>query len=560
MNLKQVVFAASLLAFGCSGSSEKKSSLLSDPADGYVSSVPSDTPFVFAAVDPFPWGLMVDKMAGIGVMYEEFLASLEPLANDPHAMDSERKAYAVMREFSGLFQRDGIERVGLSLNPRFAVYGLGLFPAMRMELQDPEAFKAFIGRLEMSSGVQATEAKLGQFEYRVFAFDDLLVPVAFQGNTLVVGALHEKAADPYLGLLLGETKAEKSLAQSKSLSVLKDKYNFKGFGIGYINIQKIVSLMTQKGTDIHAQIMQKVLPEGTEMNATCQSEFAAIAANYPRVVMGYDQLDENAMKMRMGHEMTNGLGEQLAKTKTQIPGFESKFAQDSMIRLGFGFDVGLFSQVIIGKAAEIANAPFQCADLAEFNRMAGQIAQAGFFLPPMVSQIKGASVAIKDLDTKTSDLPQGPDGSMNQNSPLSANAIGLIATADGPGLFEAIRMLVPELSQFVVKDDGLPVRIDAPEVEENVRDVYVALRGNGIGLSLGEGSQNQMADALMNPGTAQTPWLSMVYDLARVAELVGDSDPSMSAFKKLFEHGQLRIDVTPTQDGIFMSYEQEFKN
>lgn len=559
MNLRYIFLAGSLVFMGCSSSAEKKASLLSEAADGYVSSIPHDTPYAFAASQPIPMGVMVDKMEGITGIYSEFLAMIEPMSTDPSAPESERRAFAVMNELSQLLTRQGMENAGINLNPRLALYGLGFFPALRLELQDPEAFQAFISRLENATGVKAVDAKLGQFSYRVFTFDDLLIPITYQGNTLVLGATHSDVADLYIPYLLGEKRSEKSLADSKTLSVLADKYRFPGIGLGFVSIQRIVNLFTQSGTDIHAQIMNKVLPNVGPMDPICTTEYNDIAANYPRIVFGNDRIDAEALSARVGLEMTNGLGQQLASTKTRIPGYESEFAKSSIFRGGVGLNIGQLSQVVIGKAGEVANSPFQCADLSDFNQVAGQIAAAGMFLPPMVSQITGASFMLRDIDLTPSSLPQTPDGSLNQaDDPLKASGFALVSTGDAQGFFDSLKMLMPELAQFVVKTDGVPVRLTSPQIDQNLKEVYLAMQSDGLGVSFG-GTQSTMADTLQNMNSGETPWISFAYDLSRLADVISGDDPTMAPFKKLFEHGELRADLEPSQDGLFVTYHQTFK-
>lgn len=561
MNFKYLMMTAALFALGCSSSNEKKDAALTDSAATYTSAVPHDTPYTMAAVDPIPVGLILDKVAGITNTYTELLNSIEPMVNDPSSSDDERKVFAVMRELGDLFTREGMERSGLSMNPRSVVWGLGILPAMKMDIADAEKFKAFITRLETAAGMTAIDAKLGQYEYKVHTVDELMIPYAVQGNTFVFGVTLEKTAALYLPYLLGEKKPERSLNDSNSLEILKQKYGFLGVGIGFLDLQRVVSILAREGDDIHVQITQALMTNAPPVETVCVNEFKAIAANYPRIILGYEKFDETGMRVTMGHEMTNGFGGMLAGTKTSIPGYDTEFSKESMFKAGFGFNVGALSQVVIGKAAEVANAPYQCPDLMGLNEVAGQIAAAGMFLPPVISQIEGGSLVVKDVQIpEESAVPQGPDGSMAgpTTDPLVANAVAMIASADAPTLFESIKMMAPELAQFIIASDGVPVRIDAESVTQNVKDVYLALRPNRIGVSVGEGNQNIMADALQSTSTTATPWASLTYDIKKFGELVAGSEPELQTLKTIFDQGVLVVDLNPTEDGIFVTYDQAF--
>ena len=142
---------ASGLTLACSpGGDETAMSTTGNPLLAYV---PADTPYVFANLEPTTHEVT-----------DAYLARMEPIiANIEQSMiearreaengevDAEQEAIdlfmAVYDELSGNLNREGLEAMGLTLEAHHAMYGHGLFPVMRLTLNDPAAFRATIARM-----------------------------------------------------------------------------------------------------------------------------------------------------------------------------------------------------------------------------------------------------------------------------------------------------------------------------------------------------------------------------------------------------------------------------
>ena len=58
----------------------------------------------------------------------------------------------------------------MNLKGLSAFYGLGLAPVMRLQLNDPNAFEGFVGRLETAYGKKLDVASVGTQNYRKYIF------------------------------------------------------------------------------------------------------------------------------------------------------------------------------------------------------------------------------------------------------------------------------------------------------------------------------------------------------------------------------------------------------
>ena len=71
----------------------------------------------------------------------------------------EKIARALAEELSGKISKAGFAELGVSTSPRWALYGVGLLPVVRVSLADAGKFKAMIGRIEAKSGQKAPTKK-----------------------------------------------------------------------------------------------------------------------------------------------------------------------------------------------------------------------------------------------------------------------------------------------------------------------------------------------------------------------------------------------------------------
>ena len=381
------LFAATLMA-GCSSTPKADSELELAQKSPHLAAIPAETPYALASLQPMPMGEMVDMLGQLGTAMDalsgQMAATLTPQSSTP-----ERFVVAYLEEFRGKWNREGLESLGFSMSPRTAVYGISWLPVFRYETKDPEAMKGLIQRIETRAGLTSTEQKIGEYSYKAYAADAAVFALWFHGNGLVMGFTPTSTAELYLPYLVGEKKPADNILKSRALEVLTEKYGFKPYFLGFVDIERIVQMLVAPQPGLNEDIAARLSPDrDLSMSPVCQSEVRALAAKYPRMVMGYDEWTATQFSARGGLEMTNGLGTKLAKTRTSIPASNSTYAKDAMAAFGAGVDMGALIQV----AAEMANAhretPFQCDQLAEFNQAAEQFGAVSMMIPPVISQLQ----------------------------------------------------------------------------------------------------------------------------------------------------------------------------
>ena len=165
-----VVFGLLILAFGCSREVEK-------PAADLLRHVPADTPYVFVNSRHLPDALRARLADYYAAQLASQRASLAQLRKQIEASedtapmaDAARQAFAVMdallAEFEGRDTAEKVRELGIEPVTRSVLYGIGLLPAMRVEIADAQRLNAMLDRVEQRAGVSAARGELDGQAYR----------------------------------------------------------------------------------------------------------------------------------------------------------------------------------------------------------------------------------------------------------------------------------------------------------------------------------------------------------------------------------------------------------
>ena len=131
--------------------------------------VPADTPYAFVGMGGGGTREFTAKLHGslapLMKQLEDKLASAD--LQSQLGLDASKQALlqAVLDELRGKYSIDGMAALGLDVDARFAFYGIGVLPAMRMQLRDPAALRGALERIQAKSGTHFNTSKLGDIEY-----------------------------------------------------------------------------------------------------------------------------------------------------------------------------------------------------------------------------------------------------------------------------------------------------------------------------------------------------------------------------------------------------------
>ena len=524
-NITLVIISVALWS-GCSSCKKKSQpgSVSKPPVDvsalatpDFLRFVPAETPMVFGSLRPMPASFlqaMGTTMAPIMDIINKKLAEEIAKTPNPNSL-GDKLLHALWKEMGNNISLESIRKHGFSTEARFVFYTIGASLALRLELADGNKLSALIQRLETAVGKQATQSKIGTVSYFVGGDGDVTAVAAVVGNELIAGIMPTKAKQEILPVLLGK-ELEKNLAITGGLHKLVAKYGFQGLGTGYVDFERISQIFSGKGFLVNT--FQHVGLDPTDLEPACRSEIAQLAAKFPRIVAGYEHLDDKKLTGLAVLEVAPKELTEIAGLRGQIPGLEQVRTQSSMVSLAINIDVGKWISWIEKLGKKISQDPYKCSSLRSWNEGAREIAEASTSaISAVVSQFRGGMAILNTITWQPGEIPTDVQGQV------------VFAHANPTAILQQAKSKIPFLAGLTVEPNGkpVPVAIGFP----GVPPVHVAMRANVVGISVGKDTDAMVA-ALAAPSSKNAPLFLIRYDYSQFLQLVSavtaDKQPELS--------------------------------
>jgi hypothetical protein len=488
-------------------------------APAFMELISADTPYVFASSQAMPAATM-DKFFGAFEPFfkkgEEELAKVlaKPASEDPQ----EKIGRALAEELKGNLNKAGFAKFGISTTPRFAIYGVGVLPVIRLELADAKALKALIGRVETKSGQKAPTAKLGEQEYWKISDDGMTGAIAIIGNELVMTFGPDAAQAKLLPAAFGQTKPAKSLASAGTLNAVNKKYGFMGYGTGVVDLNLIAAIVMGDATGLNKEMWTAIGAPTPPLDATCKTEIKGMVAKAPRMVFGYTKLDAKELTAKYVFELDGALAGDLSGLAAPVPGLGGS-APGALMSFGLGLDVAKTVAFAKKTVTAMKAAPYKCAMLGDLNQGVNQAQMAmGQPIPPFVNDIQGMYVEVRD-------------GKFTGGNPTGVKGHLVIAAKNADGLLKMAQGMVPPLASLKVAADGKAVALPAGLLPPVVDAPHIAMTKNAIAISVGAGEEKTLGSKLSAKGGTPAPLFAFAYDVGRFMAMVQDQ-PGMGADEK----------------------------
>jgi hypothetical protein len=464
--------------------------------------VPADTPYVFANLEPLPqdkldaW--LQQSEAAVEMWRTQFDQAYAKYAQADEASTAKPWLDALDAEFRGKTVKQSMQHLGLDLHALSAVYGVGLVPVARLALADPEAFRAFVARVEAKAGSKIPAAKIEDIDY--WQFTDAEAPLrailALQGKHLVL-TLAPANDDSALRTLLGIERPAQSMQDGSALATLNRKYGYLPYASGYVDTTRLVALLTGAPSALETAFLAALDIQKPVVDATCQVEYAALAQGAPRFSFGYTTLDVKRSVGESHLELRDDLAKDLMALRAPMPGLDA--AADSMFNFGLSLKLAQLPPLVSKWAGAVQSAPWKCASLQELNTA---FADSSVQLNnPVVFAAAPVFEGLHAIATRFS-MPQAgaePDfaGKLLIGSP---NPAALLAMGQN---------FVHEIGTLGLKPDGevkpLPALPGMPTMS-----AHVAMTDHLLGVALGDGEEATLKQA-MSTDPARQPLLVAGY-------------------------------------------------
>lgn len=525
--------------------------------DAPLAFVPADTPYVAANLAVLDDDTRQALLAQADLQLPSQVAQMEAFAtrlqaNDP---DAARLVRAFAAEYKGKTIEGFAQSTGFDLKGRFAFYGEGMAPVLRIELADPKAFESFIGRLETAYGRKLDTATLGTQTYRrqVFAASGTELVLAVVGKQMVAALLPADAGTPLLRQTLGLDRPAKSLQDDGRLAALARDKGYAKWLVGQLDLTRALPLVLS-GSDPLIAAIEKARADAEsaktgepvanllKTSPTCGPEAGRIAARVPSMSFGYTRLDAKHQDGRFDVSLASDIAKAFNGLKVELPGLGSG-GNTAPFDLSLALPVTALRTFWSAQADAVATRPFTCPMLADLN---DGFAKLGESLPktaiPPFGNLLGLRIALDTLGVdKTSSLPD-----------FTGRIV--LGTSDPVGLLATGQMMVPALAKLKPAANGAPVALPKDMTAMLGGPAWLTTGDKALALGIGAGEDGKLASTLHDPtgepGQMARMHLSgtMYLDWLKFMEAKSDSLAAAAAEMSKSDEPTINGETTPADE------------
>lgn len=500
-----------------------------------LSYVPADTPYLVANLKPMDAdtreALFKQANAQLPLQMTQIRQAASKLEadNKPH-LAALLRVYAA--EFDGRTVQQAITHMGLDINGLYALYGLGMSPVVRMQLSDPKAFEAFVGRIEKALGKPLDTATLNGTSYRQIDFGKgvaLRFIVAVEHKQAVMALLPADADNALMRSALGLDKPKQSVQSSGKLARLADANGYKPYSLAYVDLAQWPALIAGEKDPMIKTLLSAAPKAAEKIPASCQADFSRIAARMPMLSFGMTEISDKRLGYRGNIRFAADIAKAFSGIDVKLPGLGEH--GDSPLDMALALPVKEIRTFWMAQAEAVAAKPFTCPALTALNggfeKLRMNLIKTA--MPPF-NDLRGVRVALDSLELPSQDT--------SVSKPIFSG-LALVASDNPEGLLSMAQLAAPPLRDLKVGDNGKPVALpDALTRMIGGQPAWVAMNGHLLGVAVGAGEDKHLASTMDEKGKARgmiTRFnLNGEFYRKWITAMLGHMDKSM---QKLAENG-----------------------
>jgi hypothetical protein len=439
--------------------------------------------------------------------WEIFLTEMEPLISNETkpVVNFFRILLKDLIASMGKGNKTLIEEYGLAQDLASAFYMDGMIPVVQLAISEQESLLAAFINAGNESGMQHRTESWGPHQVRFWVLPtnmhlgvDLWLTLAVQDNLASIALLPESLPRSRKLDALGLLPEVRSLADTKTMSILRKQQGFTDYAAGFFSIVEIAKALLQGSSNKTSEDMA-ILIGATPADALpldCRDEIVALVDNMPRLVYGFDTIKKQSKTTRVrGHLLLEIVDQHIVSELKTLNGHLPAYANqpgDALVAVGFGLDMAELGSVVNNLRARLINKKFSCRALAELQAEA--IAMDPTMLAVAIAMgqgVSGIGAAIYDLDVVN--LMEGR---------FAVDGLVSIAT-ENPNLLAQLASLVPQLEGIVIPTDGSSTSLIVPDMPPGL-SLEIAVKGKHLvifdGNTAAKTAQLMRAEKLNNNG------------------------------------------------------------
>lgn len=492
-----------------------------------LANVPADSPYVVAVLEPLPPKLR-DRW------YADNLSKVKD-ALKKAASGEGRMALVAAAMYSEIENADGTrwpEALGFSMDARMVLYGVSVWPVLRLEVKDPARVREVVARVVKAADPDLQPQAMGAATVYVLNQDKASYVFGIVDQYVFASVVPSDLVDRAMPLIVGTQLPAHSLRDAKLIPELVAKHRYLPQMIGYADVSRVFETLSGHGKGENDRL--GAMFEG-KIPAACQDDISRMASVFPRLAFGYRHIDEDGFSMSMVLEAPASLIKSLEKLHTPMPAMPIK--AQPMFALGAAVNVDATIAWLRDVTSQLRSHPFRCDALASVNHEIDELAtKLDEPMPPMLQGLRGFELVLDDATM----MPPSGTGHL------------LVAGDHIADLIRQMIVKIPQLASLQLQPNGvaLELPLGALGVPASVKSAHVALRETRAAVAVGDSSATRASERVAAPN-AHPPLFVLSYDLPKLRERFGMfldlKDDGMGAFGSV---GMTSFALDVGDDGI----------
>lgn len=521
--MRAAIVATLLLVTGaaCGGKTAPAPSSESWPGLSYV---PADTPYLAVNLEPTSAAVR-NKLRDRASSELEQMTKEFPLWLSAPSSPGAKALASLLAELRAQSFDEWRNSAGIATSERFVLYGLSLWPVVRVEIDRPDATEALISRTLRAAELPSAPLPRGRWRIWSHEQDEAALAIALSERELVLALMPSPQLARAWPTLLGERRMSPSFAESDALSELRARHRFLPSMAGFVDTRRVIAALSGRADGMNAELAPAPLLE-----QECASDAARLAELMPRLAFGYERMDQVSFRGAMVIELPAWASAALERLRTRVPGITWPITGKPLLAMGLAMDLQRLAELMSTVGTALERGPFRCPALASLNDAPRALDFRS--LPPLVAQARGLELV---LDEYVQDPPSA-SGHLAMESAQMSSLPSLLAQFS----------FLPSVQLTQDQPFELPLGDLAPSWLPSARGLWGAQR---LVLTVGKDSARRANDLYRAPTPERSPLFMIAYDVQRLAAIA----PSMDSLKRslyrevafaldVSEHG-LRIDV-----------------
>ncbi|MET0331410.1 MAG: hypothetical protein ABW154_08260 [Dyella sp.] len=468
--------------------------------DAPLAFVPADTPYVLANLDVMDddtrQALLAQADQQLPLQLQQLKSTADDMADkDP---DSARLLRAIIKELDGKSIASFAQNAGLNIKGRSALYGVGLSPVLRFELNDVKAFEAFVARLETAYGKKLDGLSVGGQSYRrhIAADSGVQLILAVVGKQAVAAMLPADASESLLRQALGLDRPDKNIQDDDRLTDLSKAKGYQPWAVGQVDLTRLLPLIGSGKDPLFVALLRaraqaesaktgEPITNLTQVPASCEADATRIAARIPSASFGYTKLDAKHQELRWDISLASDISSVFADLKVPLPGLGG--SSEAPLDLSLALPVEKLRTFWTAQADAVADKPFGCPALSDLNdtfvKLSPVLQRTQI---PQLNQLQGLNLMLDSFQPAAGGLPR-----------LSGRL--LIGSSKPADLLGTGQLMLPGLAQLKLTDDGKPVALPPSLSKMFGQPAFGAMNDKALALAIGAGQDTKLGDSLNAP-------------------------------------------------------------